>query len=86
MVELILAKGTNVNVSGYWKGNTLLHAAARSGKKETIKLLLAKGANPKAKNTDGKTPWETVGNTDDLGKNRPPSPSPFQHNGRSPIF
>ncbi|AFZ11287.1 Ankyrin [Crinalium epipsammum PCC 9333] len=53
-----------VKIFNYWTGNTLLHAAARSGKKETLKLLLAHGANPKAKNTEGKTPRETTSNQD----------------------
>lgn len=45
MVELMLARGANVNVSNYWTGETLLDVAARSGKNETVKRLLAQAGN-----------------------------------------
>ena len=41
-------------------GWTPLHWAASSGTSDNIEVLLAVGADAKAKSTDGKTPWDLV--------------------------
>jgi ankyrin repeat protein len=55
IVDLLLARGANVNVRE-GGGMTALHEAAGQGNVEYVRLLLAKGANPAAKTDDGKLP------------------------------
>ena len=46
---------------------TPLHETARSGRKEVVELLIAKGADVNAKDVDGKTPLNSAeGETADL--------------------
>tara|TARA_B100000609_G_scaffold122535_1_gene97561 strand:- start:109 stop:390 length:282 start_codon:yes stop_codon:yes gene_type:complete len=57
IVELLIAKGADVNAKG--KGETTpLHTAARTGRKEVVELLIAKGTDFNAKNDDGHTPLD----------------------------
>ena len=42
------------------KGCTPLHIAADKGSCKVVKLLLAGGANPLAKNSDGQTPLDVA--------------------------
>ena len=49
IVELIIAKGTDVNAKGGIGGGTPLHRAAMEGHNEIAELLIAKGANVNAK-------------------------------------
>jgi hypothetical protein len=57
VVELLLARGANVNAKdGY--DSTPLHLAAGGGHKEVVELLLAKGANVNAKDRRGQTPLD----------------------------
>jgi hypothetical protein len=51
VVELLLAKGSNVNATNLF-GWTPLHAAANAGYKEMVELLLAHKANINAKDKD----------------------------------
>jgi hypothetical protein len=60
VVEALLRYGAAVNAVEQWNNGftlTALHAAAGSeGKKEIVKLLLEKGADPDARNGEGWTP------------------------------
>jgi ankyrin repeat-rich membrane spanning protein len=56
LVRLLLDRGANVHAHGGWKGWTPLHWAAHDGRTETVKLLLAKEADPCAQDLDGSTP------------------------------
>ena len=47
-------------------GMTPLHVAAHYGYAENIQALLTAGADAKAKNKEGKTPWDYAQNTKDL--------------------
>jgi ankyrin repeat protein len=60
---LLLDHGADVNLQpvGGSFGNTALHWAAHRGSAETVKLLLARGADTKALNTYRSTPAEVVG-------------------------
>ena len=53
-VELLLAKGADINAKDKY-GKTALMYAARKGYKEIVELLLAKGADINAKDKYGKT-------------------------------
>jgi ankyrin repeat protein len=56
LVDLLLANGGDPN---WWEGHderTALHAAARRGDLEVVRLLLAAGANVSAKDREGRTP------------------------------
>jgi len=55
VVELILAKGGNVNVSIIGRARLF---AAKGGGKETVKLPAGKVANAQAKAADGKHHWK----------------------------
>ena len=52
---LLKVDGINVNAKGK-DGRTPLHLAARNGRTEVVKILIANGADPLLKNKDGKTP------------------------------
>jgi hypothetical protein len=54
-VELLLSKGTNVNVKND-VGWTPLHSAVAQGHKGMVELLLSKGAEVNAKTDNGHTP------------------------------
>ena len=55
MVELLVAKGANVNGDG---GTTPLHKSASTGQKEIVELLLANGANVNLTSAFGDTPLD----------------------------
>ena len=51
VVELLLQKGVTVNrPRTYDDGDTPLHVAARLGRTDIVRLLMAKGADPRAVN------------------------------------
>ncbi len=56
-LQLCLEIGADLN-QPVTEGNTPLHAAALLAHPETVRLLLAKGANPTARNQGGRTPRE----------------------------
>ncbi|NRB28689.1 MAG: ankyrin repeat domain-containing protein, partial [Roseibacillus sp.] len=56
IVELLIAKGADVNAKFEDDGSTPLHLAAWKGHFETAELLIAKGADVNAKDKDGETP------------------------------
>ena len=58
IVELLIAKGADVNAKGVLDGNTPLHWAAGAGTKEVTELLIAKGADVNAKDQDDETPLD----------------------------
>ena len=55
-VERFIREGSDVNKKDYL-GNSLIHLAARDGQTQTdtVKFLLAAGANPYITNKSGKT-------------------------------
>jgi len=57
VAEMLIARGTDVNVRGK-REDTSLHRAARHGYKERIELLVAKGADVNAKDDRGRTPLQ----------------------------
>jgi cytohesin len=57
IVELLIAKGADVNAKGgVIKGTIPLHKAASNGHKEVAEVLIAKGADVNAKSENGITP------------------------------
>jgi len=57
LLALMISRGADVNHSDS-KGNTALHGAVASGSPDQIPFLLACGANPFAKNFEGKYPFD----------------------------
>ena len=53
-MEWLLDQGVNVNVKSSIGATALMYAASR-GKKDTVRLLLARGADANAQNNVGKT-------------------------------
>ena len=51
--------GTNIDLKNQWNA-TPLHYAARSGKLDSVKALIAKGANVNAKNNSNVTSYSSV--------------------------
>jgi HEAT repeat protein len=60
LVELLLAKGADVNARTNPMGSTPLHFAASDGRKDLVELLLAHGADVNAKNNNSQTPLGSV--------------------------
>ena len=61
MLELLLARGANLEATNN-SGETPLHfAAAENGSVAVLELLLARGANLEATNNSGETPLELAG-------------------------
>ena len=65
-VEVLLAKGVDVNAKGKY-GLTPLHVAAFFGPKDVVDLLLAKGADINAKSEAGETPLLWAANSQTKG-------------------
>ncbi|KAL7241350.1 hypothetical protein ACSBR2_006882 [Camellia fascicularis] len=57
MLELLLQYGANINASDL-RGQTPLHRCILGGKATFVKLLLSRGADPRAVNGEGKNPFE----------------------------
>jgi ankyrin repeat protein len=57
MIELLLKSGANVNAKNHFNETPLCEAAFLSGP-NVVKELLAKGADPSIRNTDGKSPLD----------------------------
>jgi len=55
-MELLIDRGAELNAQDAESGATPLHLAASWGRPEVVELLLRKGADPNARNKDGKTP------------------------------
>ncbi len=70
VVKLLLDKGANVNAVTERQHLTALHWAAYRGYLDTIRLLLARGANRSARNDYGKTPLEMMRQNHNLDPNR----------------
>jgi ankyrin repeat protein len=60
-VNLLIKAGADVNASTIY-GDTILHQAAGSGFYEAVKILLENGADSKAVNKAGKTPYDIARN------------------------
>jgi len=63
VIEYLLSHIIDINSwgkSGYTSGRTPLSEAARAGQKETVKLLLLKGAGINSKNNNGRTALMTA--------------------------
>ena len=54
-VQVLLARGANINGRGGYRNGTALMQAAVSGSDEVVKLLLAKGADPNVRDNMGVT-------------------------------
>jgi hypothetical protein len=54
-IQFLVEKGSDVNAPRYG-GTTSLHLAAKQGNLEAVYLLIEKGANPDAKDSEKKTP------------------------------
>jgi ankyrin repeat protein len=61
VVRLLIARGANINATGY-EGQTALHRAAEQGYEEVVALLLDKGAHAKSWAQGRRTPlmWASV--------------------------
>lgn len=60
VVEVLLMSGADVNAhnqNDHW-GTTPLHAAAHANEAKIVQLLLSHGADPRAKDLEGRTPFE----------------------------
>ncbi|GMY26635.1 ADP-ribosylation factor GTPase-activating protein AGD3 isoform X1 [Fagus crenata] len=57
MIELLLQYGANINATDS-RGQTPLHRCILRGRNTSAKLLLTRGADPRAVNVEGKNPYE----------------------------
>jgi hypothetical protein len=57
-IASILSNPTNIRSSSRRYGSAPIHVAAQKGDLETVQMLVAYGADPKLKSTDGKTPQD----------------------------
>ena len=57
MIDLLVKNGANINAKAHFE-ETPLHLAAFLGTPAIVQELLVKGANPSARNSDGKTPLD----------------------------
>jgi len=60
IVELLIAKGLDVNAKDYGTEITPLHKATLEGHTYVVELLIAKGANVNAKDRHHRTPLDCV--------------------------
>jgi ankyrin repeat protein len=60
MVELLIAKGADLEARDSETGATPLHLAASWGRMDALEALLAAGANPNAVNKSGVTPLKAA--------------------------
>ena len=58
VVRILIDAGGSVNDASTSSGRTPLHEAAFYGQLEIVKMLLAAGADPVARDSDGITPWD----------------------------
>jgi ankyrin repeat protein len=58
-IQLLLDRGLDINATND-AGDTAMHAAAFRGSEEIIRCLVAKGANLRAKNRQGRTPLDVA--------------------------
>jgi ankyrin repeat protein len=59
-VRVLLAKGKPDLEAAEESGATALHIAAGDGQVELVRLLLAAGADPAARNAEGRTPADVA--------------------------
>jgi ankyrin repeat protein len=58
LVLLMLEEGAYIKGTGF-EGNTALYEVAKFGRDEVVQLLLENGADPNAKDIEGRTPsWK----------------------------
>ena len=65
VVEPLIAAGADVNAKGGSAGSTPLHEAAWQGHKETVELLIAKGAAVNEMDKDDSTPLDVAIRSDE---------------------
>jgi len=59
MIELLLQYGANINATDS-RSQTPLHRCILRGRNAYVKLLLTRGADPRAVNVEGKNPYEVA--------------------------
>jgi ankyrin repeat protein len=75
-VQLLVDAGADVNQAAPRNRRTALHAAAAHGWNDTVKLLLAKGANPEAMDSRGLAPIDHAAGRYERGFLEP-EPTPY---------
>src|SRR5260370_21835404 len=85
-VKMLVAAGADVNAQSKIGRTPLIVAAGHPGGAETVRLLLSKGADPKAKDRGEATALTEAAKCNDLDSRRAPPARPVRGHSDRPLY